>query len=168
MRLTTQITFFSLRAVLFTWIVSLCCTLQGCAPVFMTAPSPPAANAATDSPGGIRVLCADQRFAEVSVQSVARRARTLRGEESISILVLSGVSVADVGAAGINAEGEVYNLTSPADLAGNYSAVTAGITIIEGGSVAYLKNEKGVVIKLHSQTGGLRFNLSANGMHITL
>ena len=81
---------------------------------------------------------------------------------------LSGVSVADVGAAGINAEGEVYNLASPADLAGNYTAVTAGLTIIEGGSVAYLKNEKGVVIKLHSQTGGLRFNLSANGMHITL
>jgi len=81
---------------------------------------------------------------------------------------LSGVSIADVGGAGINAEGEVYNLTSPADLSGNYSAVTAGVTIIEGGSVAYLKNEKGVVIKLHSQTGGLRFNLSANGMHITL
>jgi hypothetical protein len=81
---------------------------------------------------------------------------------------LSGVSVADVGAAGITAEGEVYNLGSPADLTGDYSAVTAGVTIIEGGSVAYLKNEKGVVIKLHSQTGGLRFNLSANGMHITL
>jgi hypothetical protein len=81
---------------------------------------------------------------------------------------LSGVSVADVGGAGITAEGEVYNLTMPADLSGDYSAVTAGLTIIEGGSVAYLKNEKGVVIKLHSQTGGLRFNLSANGMHITL
>jgi hypothetical protein len=82
---------------------------------------------------------------------------------------ISGVSVADVGAAGITAEGEVYNLTSPADLGGNYSAVTAGVTIIEGGSVAYLKNDKnGVVIKLHSQTGGLRFNLSANGMRITL
>ncbi len=81
---------------------------------------------------------------------------------------ISGVSVADVGAAGLNAEGEVYNLTSPEDLTGNYSAVTAGVTIVEGGSVAYLKNEKGVVIKLHSQTGGLRFNLSANGMHITL
>ena len=80
----------------------------------------------------------------------------------------SGVSVADVGAAGINAEGEVYNLTTPADLSGDYTAVTAGVTIIEGGSVAYLKNDKGVVIKLHSQTGGLRFNLSANGMHITL
>ena len=58
---------------------------------------------------------------------------------------------------------------SPADLSGNYSAVTAGLTVIEGGSVAYLKNDKnGVVVKLHSQTGGLRFNLSANGMHITL
>jgi hypothetical protein len=81
---------------------------------------------------------------------------------------ISGVSVADVGAAGINAEGEVYNLTSPADLSGDYSAVTAGVTIIEGGSIAYLKNDKGVVIKLHSQTGGVRFNLSANGMHVTL
>jgi hypothetical protein len=81
---------------------------------------------------------------------------------------LSGVSIADVGGAGITAEGEVYNLKTPADLSGNYSAVTAGLTIIEGGSVAYLKNDKGVVIKLHSQTGGLRFNLSANGMRITL
>ena len=81
---------------------------------------------------------------------------------------ISGVSVADVGGAGITAEGEVYNLTNPADLSGDYSAVTAGVTIIEGGSVAYLKNDKGVVIKLHSQTGGIRFNLSANGMHVTL
>lgn len=81
---------------------------------------------------------------------------------------ISGVSVADVGGAGITAEGEVYNLASPADLNGDYSAVTAGVTIGEGGSVAYLKNDKGVVIKLHSQTGGVRFNLSANGMHVTL
>ena len=73
-----------------------------------------------------------------------------------------------VVAAGLNAEGEVYNLTSPADLNGNFSAVTAGMTVVEGGSIAYLKNEKGVVVKLHSQTGGVRFNLSANGMHITL
>ena len=82
---------------------------------------------------------------------------------------ISGVSVADVGAAGLNAEGEVYNMASPEDLGGRYTAVTAGVTIIEGGSIAYLKNDKtGVVIKLHSQTGGLRFNLSADGMKITL
>jgi len=81
---------------------------------------------------------------------------------------LSGVSVADVGGAGINAEGEVYNLTSPADLSGSFSAVTAGLTVVEGGSIAYLKNDKGVVIVLHSQTAGLRFNLAANGVHLTL
>jgi hypothetical protein len=81
---------------------------------------------------------------------------------------LSGVSVVDVGGASLTAEGEVYNLTKPSDLNGNYSAVTAGATVIAGGSVAYLKNDNGVVIKLHSQTEGLRFNLSANGMHITL
>src|SRR5579863_8107578 len=81
---------------------------------------------------------------------------------------LSGVSVADVGGAGINAEGEVYNLTNPADLSGDYSAYTAGMTVGEGASIAYLKNEKGVVITLHSQTGGLRFNLSASGVKVTL
>jgi hypothetical protein len=81
---------------------------------------------------------------------------------------LSGVSVADVGGAGISAEGEVYNLGNPAQLSGSYTALTAGLTVIEGGSVAYLKNDKGVVIKLHSQTGGLRFNLSADGVRITL
>src|SRR6267154_1769933 len=107
MRATTQAICFSPRAVLLTWIVSLCCALQGCAPVFMTAPSPSAANAATDSPGGIRVLDADQRFATVSVQSVARRARTLRGEESISILALSGG-----GADGAFGAGALVGLTN--------------------------------------------------------
>jgi hypothetical protein len=37
-----------------------------------------------------------------------------------------------------------------------------------GRSVAYLKNNNGLVIKLRSHTGGLPFNLSANGMNITL
>jgi len=35
--------------------------------------------------------------------------------------------------------------------------------VIEGGSIAYLKNEKGVVIKLHSQTGGCDLTWSATG-----
>src|ERR1700753_3756187 len=69
---------------------------------------------------------------------------------------LSGVSVADVGGAGITAEGEVYHLTNPTDLNGEFSAVTAGVTVIEGGSLAYLKNYKGARIKLHSQTRGSR------------
>jgi predicted acylesterase/phospholipase RssA len=83
-------TLFSPSAVLLAWIFGLCCSLQGCAPVFMTAPSPALADIATDSPDDIRVLGADQRFDAVSVQSVARRAHALRGDEPISILALSG------------------------------------------------------------------------------
>jgi hypothetical protein len=81
---------------------------------------------------------------------------------------LSGISVVDVGAASITASGDVYNLKGIRDFDGNYSAVTAGLTVAGGGSVAYLKNENGVVIKLVSTTEGLRFNLSADGVHIKL
>ena len=107
MRITTQATFFLPRAALLAWMVSLCCTLPGCAPVFMTAPSPPAASAAADSPGGIRVFGADGRFAAVSVQSVARRARALRGGEPITILALSGG-----GADGAFGAGALVGLTN--------------------------------------------------------
>jgi len=81
---------------------------------------------------------------------------------------LNGVSVVDVGAAGITAAGDVYNLKKLEDFDGNYAAVAAGATVGGGGSVAYLRNDHGVVIKLHSTTVGLRFNLSANGVHIKL
>jgi hypothetical protein len=54
------------------------------------------------------------------------------------------------------------------DFDGNYSAVTAGITVAGGGSAALLKNQHGVVIKLLSTTEGPRFNLSANGIDIKL
>ena len=102
-----EATFSSPRAVLLMWIVSLCCVLHGCVPVFMTAPSRPPADVATDSPGGIRVLGADHRFAAVSIQSVARRARTLQGGEPISILALSGG-----GADGAFGAGALVGLTN--------------------------------------------------------
>jgi len=93
---------------------------------------------------------------------------TLKYDGSSHKFKLKGVSVVDVGAAGITAAGDVYNLTNLQDFDGNYAAVAAGATVGGGGSVAYLKNEHGVVIKLHSTTVGLRFNLSADGVHIKL
>jgi hypothetical protein len=81
---------------------------------------------------------------------------------------LSGLSVVDVGAANISASGQVYNLKKLADFSGNYVAVSAGLTVAGGGSAAYLKNEHGVVIKLESTTVGLRFNLSGDGVKVTL
>jgi len=81
---------------------------------------------------------------------------------------ISGVSVVDVGVTDITASGVVYNLKSLSDFAGNYVAASAGITIAGGGSAVYLKNEHGVVMKLIATDVGLKFNLSADGVHVTL
>jgi hypothetical protein len=89
-------------------------------------------------------------------------------QDKVHPFSLSGVSVVDVGAANISATGNVYNLKKLSDFAGNYVDATAGLTIAGGGSVAYLKNEHGVVIKLQATTAGLRFTLAAEGVNIKL
>jgi hypothetical protein len=81
---------------------------------------------------------------------------------------LSGVSVVDVGAAHLNASGVVYNLKNLSDFNGTYTAVSVGLTVAGGGSAAILRNEHGVVIKLHATTRGLNFNFSADGVNIKL
>ena len=81
---------------------------------------------------------------------------------------LSGLSIVDVGVANITGSGVVYNLHNLQDLNGNYVAATAGLTVAGGGEADYLRNEKGVVIKLLATSKGLRFNLSGNGMKIQL
>ena len=65
---------------------------------------------------------------------------------------ISGVSLVDVGASNITAKGVVYHLKRAEDFAGNYVAVTAGMTVAGGGSAALLKNEHGVFIKLITTT----------------
>lgn len=79
---------------------------------------------------------------------------------------VSGLSVIDVGAAKLSASGSVYNLKSLQDFDGIYTTFSAGATIAGGGGVAYLRNEHGVVIKLHNTSEGLRLNLSADGVKL--
>jgi hypothetical protein len=81
---------------------------------------------------------------------------------------IRGVSVVDVGGASISATGVVMHLHKLADFSGRYVAWGAGVTLASGGSAVYMKNEHGVVIKLLSSTVGLRFNLSGNGVKVTL
>lgn len=77
---------------------------------------------------------------------------------------VSGLSIADVGAAKISASGSVYNLKNISDFNGTYTTFAAGATVAGGGGVAYLRNQNGVVIRLDSTTEGLRLNLSASGV----
>jgi hypothetical protein len=81
---------------------------------------------------------------------------------------IKGVSIIDVGATDFTATGNVYHLTKMSDFAGNYVAAGAGVTIAGGGSAIYLKNEHGVVMKLIATDVGLKFNLSADGVHVVL
>lgn len=81
---------------------------------------------------------------------------------------IKGVSVVDVGATNFTAAGQVYNLKNLSDFSGNYAAAGAGITIAGGGTATYLKNEHGVVIKLIATDVGLKFKLSADGVHVSL
>jgi hypothetical protein len=81
---------------------------------------------------------------------------------------INGVSVVDVGGTKIRASGVVMHLDNLANFGGTYVAWGAGITLAGGGSAVYLKNEHGVVIKLLSSAQGLRFNLSGNGVKVTL
>jgi predicted acylesterase/phospholipase RssA len=103
-------------AVLLMGVLSLC-GLQGCTPIVMRKPSP-SLEAAADSPGGIRVMGADHRFADVSIRSVARRAQDLRGDEPVTILALSGG-----GADGAFGAGALVGLTQ-AGVRPKFSVVT--------------------------------------------
>jgi hypothetical protein len=79
-----------------------------------------------------------------------------------------GLSVADVGIAEIDGSGDVFNLNRVQDFSGDYVAAAAGVTVGEGAAVAALENQHGVRIYLHSNTKGLKLNLSADGINIAL
>ena len=81
---------------------------------------------------------------------------------------ISGLSIVDVGASSYSASGSVYHLNKLSDFDGNYVAFSAGATLAGGGDAVYLRNQNGVVIKLAATEVGLRFNLAASGVNITL
>ena len=92
----------------------------------------------------------------------------LKTADQSSKFSIKGVSVVDVGATGFDASGDVYNLKTLADFSGTYLAAGAGVAVGNGVTAVYLKNEHGVVIKLIANTTGLKFNLSADGVRISL
>lgn len=83
-------------------------------------------------------------------------------------LRVRGLSVASVGITNYTAAGSVENLKRPQDIAGVFTAVTAGGTLGGGAGVSAMKNQNGVVIHLTSTTQGLSLTLAAEGMKISL
>ena len=81
---------------------------------------------------------------------------------------VDGLSVADLGISSITTSGEVFNLTKISDFSGNYVAGEAGIAIAGGPMDQILKNQNGVVLRLHGTQQGARLTLAAQGVKITL
>jgi hypothetical protein len=81
---------------------------------------------------------------------------------------IRGVDLGDVGAAHITAQGAVYRLQCVDDFNGRYVAVSTGAAVARGQSAAAMQNEHGVLIELESKIVGIRFNLSASRLRLTL
>jgi hypothetical protein len=81
---------------------------------------------------------------------------------------VEGLSLLDLGISNIKASGEVFHLVEPKDLIGNYISGEAGASLIGGGSVVAMENEKGVVIQLKSTQKGVKLTLAAQGLKVTM
>jgi hypothetical protein len=81
---------------------------------------------------------------------------------------IEGLSVADLGASNITTAGEVFNLKNVADFSGNYVSGEAGIAIAGGPTDTIMKNENGVVLRLHGTQQGARLTLAAGGVKLKI
>ncbi len=79
---------------------------------------------------------------------------------------MTGLSVVDLGISNVTSTGEVFNLNSVSDFSGNYAAGEAGIAVAGGPSDVIMKNEHGVVLRLHGTQQGVRFTLAPQGVAI--
>ncbi len=81
---------------------------------------------------------------------------------------VDGLSVVDLGVSNITTTGEVFNLKNVADFSGNYVAGEAGIAIAGGPTDTIMKNENGVVLRLHGTQQGARLTLAAGGVKLKI
>lgn len=81
---------------------------------------------------------------------------------------VNGLSVVDLGVTDISSSGEVFNLNKLSDFSGNYVAGEAGAAIAGGPTDTIMKNENGVVIRLHGTQKGARLTLAAQGVSLKL
>ncbi len=81
---------------------------------------------------------------------------------------IDGLGVAEVGITKAEASGSVYNLKNLDDFNGVYASAGAEGTAGKGAGVSSLRNAKGVVINLKSETKGASIKIAASGLKVTL
>lgn len=81
---------------------------------------------------------------------------------------VSGIKAATLGITKVDALGQVYRLRELADFPGRYIAIEGGLTVVQGGGNAVLRNEKGVMLYLQNVQYGLDLTLGGGGVDIAL
>lgn len=79
-----------------------------------------------------------------------------------------GIAIGDAGIVSVDAQGNVYNLKSLDDFPGKYFALSGGFAIAKGESAAILKNKRGVMMEIELLETGVRFNMAATRLKISL
>jgi len=83
-------------------------------------------------------------------------------------LKVNGLSIGAIGANSYDAVGQIYNLHRASDVEGVYAAVDASATAGAGAGGIDMKNDKGVEIRAHSSSEGLKLQFGASGVVIRL
>jgi hypothetical protein len=77
-----------------------------------------------------------------------------------------GLSVGTAGVASVSAVGNVYNMTSISQFAGEYTAVGGGMDLASGAIGLTVQNQSGVIIDLYAAQQGVQLNIGPEGLYI--
>jgi hypothetical protein len=92
---------------------------------------------------------------------------TLEFEGRAYPISVKGLGVGGIGASQLSASGVVYGLQDRVDLAGVYAEIRAGWALgDQSAGTLWLKNGKGVTMRLKTQRRGLQLALGADGVII--
>jgi hypothetical protein len=83
-------------------------------------------------------------------------------------LSIGGISVGMIGVSRVELVGRASRLRTAADIAGTYTAVSAGLAIAGGAKTARLQNANGVVLELRGRQIGFQANLDLSGLQISM
>ena len=84
-------------------------------------------------------------------------------------LGIGGVSLgATIGVASVDFVGRARHLRQASDITGTYRAVSAGVAAAGGGSVARLRNSRGVELEISGKQIGFMASVDLSGMRIRI
>ncbi len=91
---------------------------------------------------------------------------TLHFGEQVYSFDVTGFNLVGVGFTEARFSGEARNLMNAADFAGTYKGGAGGLTIGGGGTFVSMTNDKGVKMKLTSESEGVQMNIGGGGIKV--